>query len=378
MKRMIVLLVVCSLNAAAQSPQVFAVGLQRPIRLLFTPQGSLLVSEGGNATPNTGRVSILDSGGNRRSLLEGLPSGAAHFTTPFGPTSMALDGSTLYLLLGEGDVMAGTPPNYGINPRGPSSPIFSSVLKVRFSQEIDLIPNGFTLTPDDHWRLFDGFDVELKNQAGDRANVHVLTKFRPLVRDPFGIEAVRRSDPYGAVLSPAGKSLYVVDAGSETVVKVDTETGHSQLVVRFPSYVRRLADGSTLRVDNVPSGICWSGEELLVSFLSGAPYPPGEASIRSVNRATGEVTPFISGLTAAIDVLCSKGPSGGRYYTLEWTQDFSRAAVPSGRLRVYDGSGSRTLASQLTLPTGMAQDPVSGDIFIARYFGGQILRVRVE
>jgi len=110
MKRTIVLLVVCSLSAAAQSPQVFAVGLQRPNRLLFTPQGSLLVSEGGIATPNTGRVSILDPGGNRRTLLEGLPSGPAHPSNPFGPTSMALDGSTLYLLLGEGDVMAGIAP----------------------------------------------------------------------------------------------------------------------------------------------------------------------------------------------------------------------------------------------------------------------------
>jgi len=253
-------------------------------------------------------------------------------------------------------------------------------LKVRFSQEIDLIPNGFTLTLDDHWRLFDGFDVELKNQAGDRASVHLLTKFRPLVRDPAGISPVfvRPSDPYAVVLSPAGKSLYVVDASSETVVKVDTETGHSQLVVRFAPHVRLLADGSTRRVDNVPSGVCWSGEELLVSFLSGGPFPPGEASIRSVNRATGEVTPFISGLTAAIDVLCSQGPSGGRYFTLEWTQDFSRGAVPSGRLRVYEGSGSRTLASQLPNPTGMAQDPLSGDIFLARYYLGQILRVPVQ
>jgi hypothetical protein len=64
------------LNAPAQST-VFATGLQTPIRLLFTPRGSLLVSEGGPfpATANTGRVSILDRSGNRRTLLEGLPPG---------------------------------------------------------------------------------------------------------------------------------------------------------------------------------------------------------------------------------------------------------------------------------------------------------------
>jgi hypothetical protein len=161
------------------------------------------------------------------------------------------------------------------------------------------------------------------------------------------------------------------------VVKVDTETGRSQLVVRFPPKVRQTASG-TSRVDNVPSGICWHGDQLLVSFLSGGPFPPGEASVQAVNRTTGEVTPFINGLTAAIDVLCSQGPTGGRYFTLEWTQDFSRPAVPSGRLRVYEGGGSRTLASQLPLPTGMAQDPLSGDIFLARYYLGHILRVRVE
>jgi len=94
--------------------------------------------------------------------------------------------------------------------------------------------------------------------------------------------------------------------------------------------------------------------------------PPGEAKVQAVNRETGEVVPVITGLTGAIDVLCSKGPSGRRYITLE---------LGGARLRVYEGSGFRTIA----VPgTGMAEDPVSGDIFIARYYTGQISRVRVE
>ena len=61
-------------SAMAQNVRVFASGLQKPLRLVFTPQGNLLVSEGGLPESNTGRVSILDRGGARRSLLEGLPT----------------------------------------------------------------------------------------------------------------------------------------------------------------------------------------------------------------------------------------------------------------------------------------------------------------
>jgi DNA-binding beta-propeller fold protein YncE len=365
------------LNAAAQS-NVFATGLQTPIRLLFTPRGSLLVSEGGPfpATANTGRVSILDRSGNRRTLLEGLPSGPAHFTNPYGPTSMALDGRTLYLVIGEGDVMAGVPPNYGINLNGPSSPIVVSVLKIRFSAQLEQIMSGFRLTLDHHWQLFDGFELELRNQTGDRATIELLTAFRTLIRDPAGISAVtvRESNPYGVVLDTANRTLYISDASRDSVVKVDTMTGRSQLLVRFPPVQRQTPEGVTLRVDNVPNGISRCGDDLLVSFLTAGPFPPGEGTVKSVHPVTGAVANVITGLTAVSDVLCSYV---GRIFTLEARQDPS---VPSGRLRVYDDRTpwGRTLASDLLFPTGMAQDPMSGDIFIALYFAGQIVQVQVR
>lgn len=40
----------------AQNFSVFAESLQWPLRLVFTPQGNLLVSEGGLTEDNTGRV----------------------------------------------------------------------------------------------------------------------------------------------------------------------------------------------------------------------------------------------------------------------------------------------------------------------------------
>ena len=380
MLRIITTLLVCSIAARSQTA-IFATGLQSPNRLLFTPFGNLLVSEGGVlqggvAQPNTGRLSIIDPRGNRRTLLDGLPSGPAHFTTPFGPTSMALAGPTLYLLFGEGDVMSGLPPNHVMNPKGPSSPIFSSTVRIRFTPNVDQVVGGFHLTEDDHWRLYSGYTLDLRNDAGDRLEVDILTMFRPLVRNWSGSDAVRPSDPYALVLDQGKQNLYVVDASGESVMKVDAHTGRSQLVVRFPPVQRNTPTG-IVPADNVPTGACWRGDDLLVSFLTGAPFPPGQATVKSVDVKTGVVSPFLSGLTAVVDVICGESPDArARVFTLEWTRDFTQTA-PSGRLMMFDTPEGRPLASGLLLPTGMAQDPVTGQIFVALYYTGQIVRVTV-
>ena len=60
--------------AQTVTPTVVASGLQVPYRVMLTPRGSLLVSEGG-AENNGGRISVVSRGGNRTTLLAGLPSG---------------------------------------------------------------------------------------------------------------------------------------------------------------------------------------------------------------------------------------------------------------------------------------------------------------
>src|SRR5215204_6090155 len=64
------------LNAQSPCPAVetFATGLLGPCKIIQTPPGNFLVAEGGIELPNNGRVSIVDQQGQRRTLLEGLPS----------------------------------------------------------------------------------------------------------------------------------------------------------------------------------------------------------------------------------------------------------------------------------------------------------------
>src|SRR5207253_8718145 len=64
-----------SVSVKAQCPTtVLASDLRAPTKIILSQNGNLLVAEQGNG-PNTGRISILDpSNGERRTLLDGLPS----------------------------------------------------------------------------------------------------------------------------------------------------------------------------------------------------------------------------------------------------------------------------------------------------------------
>ena len=116
----------------------FAAGLVAPSKIIQTPRGDFIVAEGGPQVPNNGRVSIVDRNGIPRTLLDGLPS-ARTFVGDFnGTTGVYLEGRTLYVLNGQGDVtLAGPVPGTERANPSPSSPIFSSVLAIHFSAAMD-------------------------------------------------------------------------------------------------------------------------------------------------------------------------------------------------------------------------------------------------
>src|SRR5215203_5526619 len=79
------------LPAQAQCPVVeLASGLSRPVAIVQSSQGNLLISEATSRVPNTGRISIVGLAGHRRTLLSGLPSGIADVGDPLGVTGLFL------------------------------------------------------------------------------------------------------------------------------------------------------------------------------------------------------------------------------------------------------------------------------------------------
>src|SRR6185369_8598592 len=134
-------------QAPCSAVETFATGLVAPSKIIQTPLGNFLVAEGGPEVPNNGRISIVDQQGHRRTLLEGLPS-ARTFVGDFnGTTGVYLQGRTLFVLNGQGDVTLAGPVQgtERANPT-PASPIFSSVLAVRFSAATEDTTTGITLT----------------------------------------------------------------------------------------------------------------------------------------------------------------------------------------------------------------------------------------
>src|SRR6185436_10163146 len=127
--------------------ETFATGLVAPSKIIQTPLGNFLVAEGGPEVPNHGRISIVDQQGHRRTLLQGLPS-ARTFVGDFnGTTGLDLQGRTLFVLNGQGDVtLPGPVQGTERSNATPSSPIFSSVLAVHFSAAMEETTTGIELT----------------------------------------------------------------------------------------------------------------------------------------------------------------------------------------------------------------------------------------
>src|SRR6476469_7011642 len=138
-------------------------GLRRPMGMALSNQGNVLVSETGTATPHSGRISIVDPSGSRRTLLDGLPSGRSDVGDPAGPAGIAMRGRTLYALMSIGDAVLPYPgvPTRNLPNPNVSSPIFSSVLAIHFSANVEKTTAGFTLSSADQQTLAAGQSVHL-------------------------------------------------------------------------------------------------------------------------------------------------------------------------------------------------------------------------
>jgi hypothetical protein len=366
-------------------------GLKTPTKIVITHGGNLLVSEAGDSpatfVANHGRISLVDRSGTRRTLIDRLPAGLdLDDGGSLGPTGLwVADRFTLYVAFGIGDVTKRNAARGEVpNPSGLSSPLFSSVWRIRLSQEIDDIEEGFSLDPAvDHARLADGLDVRLVNGSGERARIHVLADLRDIYPgNPAN--PVSASNPFGLLL--LGNRFYLPDAGQNSLVRIDRETGRIQTIVHFPP-VRNTAPFGPPVSQPVPNGIRKLSEEsALVTLLSGFPFGPGAASVQKVDVSDGTTTPFISGLTMAIDVL-PLGHASGPFLVLEYASRFVPPGpggpggfIPPGRLLrfVSPAAAPETLSSALVSPTSMAFDECTGELFIAEIQTGRILRFELR
>jgi hypothetical protein len=367
----------CASVAAAQTvtPAVVASGLQVPYRVMVTPRGNLLVSEGG-AENNGGRISVVTRSGNRTTLLAGLPSGKNTESQAFiGPTGLAYRNRILYIVIanGDSDVAGPTPGTTIPNPKGTASPLLSSVLAVRFSDEIDMLTGPFTLAAKDHQTIADGDTVTLTS-GGDRAEVALLANFQDFT--PNANTIYKHSDPYAISFDPNGREyLYVVDAGQDSVVRIHRETGRMRTVLRIPP-IPSSVPGPPVS-DPVPNSITPYGNDLLITQLTGFPFTRGASRVSLFNPMTRTLTPFITSLTNAMQVLyIPRGAERPRFLVLEFSNNFLSTPPGPGRLLLYDTAAGWPLVEGLPAPTSMAYDSTSGEVFLTD-LTGRLLSVKL-
>ena len=372
-------------NSWAQCPVTELIsGLQRPLGTTISNKNNLIVAESGTAMSNSGRISIIDLNGNRRTLLDGLPSGIAVEGNgePSGPAGVAMRGRTLYLAIGVGDaVIAGTAPGTVIPNPNPSSPLLSSVLKIHFSAAAEMITSGFTLSAADHQALASGQRVSLSNGGGDKVKIELVADFPNSIPNPQpGFEGnVRASNPFALVI--VANRLYVTDGGQNLVRQINLAHGSFSTLVTFPQIPNPLPVGPPM-VDAVPTGIVFADGKLLVTLFRGFPFPPGSSTVEEVDPTTGSHSPLISGLKTAIGVL----PVTSN--TDEEGLDPSYLVLEHSSGNVLDGPGilshfptpagpPEVIANCLTKPTSMTLFSSTGTLYVSEV-GGRIVSIPVN
>jgi len=349
-------------------------GLKAPTKIIFSTKGNLIVAEQGEG-PNTGRISLIaPESGVRRTLIDGLPSGfSAPNNDPGGPSGLAMRGRTLYVAIGVGDaVLSGPLPNSFVANPNPSSQLFSSVLAIHFSAAAEQNTTGFALSQANQSSLKSGATVDLSNGDGDKLSVELIADFPDYVSEPRpGLpNGVRQSNPFGLALS--GNHLFVADASANIVRDVNLETRTSSTFTTFGPIPNNRGFGPPV-VEPVPDSVRLFGDQLLVTLLTGFPFPVGNSQVRAVDIAAGTSAPFITNLTSAIDVL----PAGdGGFLTLEFSTDMLNPSAPS-RLSYYSNpSGTPTvLANCLITPTSMARDEETNNLYVTEIFTGRVMKV---
>jgi hypothetical protein len=354
----------------------FATNLRAPLSSALTNQGNILISETGTTTLRSGRISLLDQLGNRRTLLEGLPSAVNDVNEPSGPAGIFMRGRTLYVAIGTGDAgRAG--PTQGttkVNPDPISSPIFSSVLGIQFSAHTEDTTSGFTLTPADEQSIANGETVVLSDTAGGTLRIRLIVDFPNYVSNPlpFFDQNIQLSNPYGLVA--VDDALYVTDGGRNRVWQVDLLTGLFSTLVTFapiPNPFLGIAGGPFL--DAVPTGITAVNNKLLVTLFRGVPFPPGASTVQEIDIATATQSVLIGNRKTAIDVIALEEDGDVDYLVLQHASAGLFFGGSGLVLRFEDPAASPTTVKNcLVRPTSMTLNKKTGTLYITEY-GGRVV-----
>jgi sugar lactone lactonase YvrE len=176
----------------------------------------------------------------------------------------------------------------------------------------------------------------------------------------------------------------VADAGGNDVVRVSPDGAMSTMAVFAPMPATG-PDGSEIPMQAVPDAVAVGPQgEVVVGQLTGFPFPPGGASVWTVN-ADGSTSVLADGFTNIIDLAWG---ADGTLYVLEWNRggmmqiDPASPATLEGRLVAIapDGQEREIASAGLISPGGVAIGP-DGALYLTTFSVmedmGQVIRLQI-
>jgi sugar lactone lactonase YvrE len=342
-------------QAGAPTVEVIATGLNNPRGLAFAPNGDLYVAEAGSGgdgqcrpSPDgqpvevcygeTGALTRIDTSGKKppRRVLRNLPSmaQASGFAAQSGPVDVDFSGANAFIVMGWG----GDPAlRRGL---GSKSQLLGTLLFAT--------PNGLAFPVSDI-----AANEARQNPAGGRID----------------------SNPYG-VLVLEGRRI-VADAGANALV----ESRSMDLLQPYRDRSFAVLPQTAFGTEPVPTTVAKGpGGDIYVGLLTGAPFFQGSSTIYRVSRDGDEITPYLTGLTAVVDIAFDRE---GTLYVVEIASGLvpgpgADPGVGNGRLLRKPKNGAvEVVMDGLVFPAGVAVGP-EGAVYLS-HFGifpgdGQILR----
>ncbi|MBA2250548.1 MAG: ScyD/ScyE family protein [Chitinophagaceae bacterium] len=339
-------------DAQPATVSVYYEGLISPRGLEFGPNGNLYVAEAGNGGPTSStmfgceqvpfpigpymgsptgaRISMITPGGVRTTITDQLPTSRANEIIggdAEGVADVAFVGNTLYA------VIAGGGCSHGV----PSVP--NQVIKVN--------QNG-------SWSTVANLSSWLQNHP---------------VKNPEEDDFEPDGTPYSMVNVKG--DLYVIEPNHGDLIKVTTGGD-----------ITRVVDISASQGHIVPTAMAYHGN-FFVGNLHPFPIVEGSSKILKINPG-GQVKDWATGLTTILGLAFDQRD---RLYVLENTVvAFSPNPLPGlGQIVRIEPNGNKvTIATGLSLPTGMTMGP-DGNLYVSnKGFGppilgpGQILKVTLN
>jgi hypothetical protein len=128
-------------------------------------------------------------------------------------------------------------------------------------------------------------------------------------------------------------------------------------------------------LDAVPTGIAYSGGQLLVSLFRGVPFPPGASEVVRVDPSTGQQSTFIAGLKTTIAVLPFRNRADEDYLVLQHSSGPAPFFAGPGVVLRFDSPDAvpTLIADCLERPTSMVLDEKTGTLYVAELLTGRIV-----